>query len=108
MADRLLRVTRESLHFRAAYQTRIFMAHSAQARKRNRQNESRRAHRGAVHSDLRTFIKKYRVAAGAKAENAAELLRAVESKLDKAAKRNIVPTRRANRLKARLKKITAK
>jgi small subunit ribosomal protein S20 len=83
------------------------MAHSAQARKRNRQNEKHRAHNRAVKSDLRAFIKRYRTAAGEKPETAGEILRTVESKIDKAAKRNIIPTRRANRLKARLKK-TAK
>ena len=37
-----------------------------------------------------------------------KLLADVESKLDKAAKRNIIPTGRANRLKGRLKRTVAK
>ncbi|MBK8207172.1 MAG: 30S ribosomal protein S20 [Planctomycetes bacterium] len=81
------------------------MAHSAQARKRHRQNEKRRAHNRAVKSDLRHFIKRYRTAATAADAKAGEVLKTVESKLDKAAKRNIIPTGRANRLKARLKRM---
>jgi small subunit ribosomal protein S20 len=80
------------------------MAHSNQARKRIRQNERNRARNRIVRSDLRTHIKRFR-AAVAKGEGAAELMAAVESKLDKAAKRNIIPTPRANRLKGRLKKL---
>ncbi|MBX3461403.1 MAG: 30S ribosomal protein S20 [Planctomycetes bacterium] len=84
------------------------MAHSANARKRHRQNVKRRAHNRAVKSDLRHFIKRYRNAAAAKDAGAADVLKTVESKLDKAAKRNIIPTNRANRLKGRLKKMAAK
>lgn len=80
------------------------MAHSDQARKRNRQSEARRLHRRSVSSDLRNAIKKLRGAVAAKDGTTADLLKTVESKLDKAAKRNIVPVRRANRLKSRLKK----
>ena len=82
------------------------MAHSNQARKRIRQNERTNQRNRIVRSDLRTYIKKYR-AAVKKGEGAAELLPKVESKLDKAAKRNIIPHTRANRLKGRLKKLTA-
>jgi small subunit ribosomal protein S20 len=84
------------------------MAHSNQARKRNRQSIKHREHNRAVRSDLRTTIKKYRTAAAAKQEGAADLLKTVESKLDKAAKRNIIPTGRANRLKGRLKRAATK
>jgi small subunit ribosomal protein S20 len=84
------------------------MAHSDQARKRIRQNERTREHNRTVRSDLRTTIKKYRTAVTAKQEGAAQLLKAVESKLDKAAKRNIIPTGRANRLKGRLKRAAVK
>ena len=84
------------------------MAHSNQARKRNRQSEKTRDHNRTVRSELRTSIKRYRTAAAAKEETAAKLLSGVESKLDKAAKRNIIPTRRANRIKARLKRASTK
>jgi small subunit ribosomal protein S20 len=80
------------------------MAHSKQAAKRIRQNEKRRLHNRTVRSELRTAVKRFRAAAGHKDAAAPELLRAVESRLDKAAKRNIIPEGRANRLKARLKK----
>ena len=80
------------------------MAHSNQARKRNRQSNSRNEHNRTVRSELRGTIKKYRNAVAAKQETAVDLLKAVESKLDKAAKRNIIPTGRANRLKGRLKR----
>ncbi|MCB9893300.1 MAG: 30S ribosomal protein S20 [Planctomycetes bacterium] len=84
------------------------MAHSNQARKRNRQNEKTREHNRTVRSELRTQIKKYRTAASKKDEAAAKLLAGVESKLDKAAKRNVIPTRRANRIKSRLKRAATK
>jgi len=84
------------------------MAHSNQARKRNRQALKHREHNRSVRSDLRTNIKKLRVALSAKDKAASALLSSVESKLDKAAKRNIIPTRRANRLKGRLKRAALK
>jgi small subunit ribosomal protein S20 len=84
------------------------MAHSNQAKKRNRQNEKVRDHNRMVRSDLRTQIKKFRVASAKKDEAAAGLLAGVESKIDKAAKRNIIPTSRANRIKARLKRAAVK
>lgn len=84
------------------------MAHSNQARKRNRQSIARNDHNRSVKSDLRSTIKKYRTAMTARQEGAAELLKAVESKLDKAAKRNIIPHTRANRLKSRLKRAAVK
>ena len=83
------------------------MAHSKQAKKRNRQNERTNAHNRVVRSDLRTHIKRYRVAVRANDEGASKLLATAESKLDKAAKRNIIPTNRANRLKGRLKRMVA-
>lgn len=82
------------------------MAHSAQAKKRIRQTAKRRLHNRTVRSDLRTNIKKFRSKLGE--EGAVDILRTVESKLDKAAKRNIIPVGRANHIKARLKKLTAK
>jgi ribosomal protein S20 len=61
-----------------------------------------------VRSDLRTHIKSYRVAVTKNQDGADKLMAAVESKLDKAAKRNVIPTARANRIKSRLKKLAAK
>ena len=84
------------------------MAHTNQAKKRIRQAEKQRLHNRTVRSDLRTHIKSYRVAVAKKQDGADKLMAAVESKLDKAAKRNVIPTSRANRIKSRLKKLTTK
>jgi small subunit ribosomal protein S20 len=81
------------------------MANISSAKKRERQNVKRRAHNRTVRSELRTAIKRYRDAARKGDDNAGELLSAAESKLDKAAKRRIVPPGRADRLKGRMKKI---
>lgn len=79
------------------------MAHSKQAKKRVRQAEAIRLHNRSIKSDLRTAIKRARIAITSGEGDVNALISVVESKLDKAAKRNIVPTRRANRLKGRLK-----
>jgi small subunit ribosomal protein S20 len=81
------------------------MANNTSAKKRIRQNEKKRLHNRQVRSELRTSIKRFRQAVGKSADEAGKLLSAAESKLDKAAKRNIVPTHRANRIKGRLKKL---
>lgn len=80
------------------------MPTTKQAKKRMRQTERRNTHNRSVRSDLRTHIKRYQAAIKAGDEKAPELLAKVESKIDKAAKRNIIPTPRANRIKSRLKK----
>ena len=80
------------------------MANSNQAKKRVRQNIRAREHNRAVRSDLRTCIKKYRKALDGEGD-ADALIRTVESKLDKAVKRHIVPGGRADRIKSRLKKL---
>jgi small subunit ribosomal protein S20 len=84
------------------------MAHSDSARKRIRQNEKANLHNRVIRSDLRSKIKILRTAVqGGKAE-AGALMADVESKLDKAAKRNVIPHGRANRLKGRLKRSMGK
>jgi small subunit ribosomal protein S20 len=83
------------------------MPTTKQAKKRMRQTERRNEHNRSVRSDLRTHIKRYKVAVNKGEENVGELLAKVESKIDKAAKRNIIPTSRANRIKSRLKKLGA-
>lgn len=82
------------------------MAHTNQAKKRIRQAEKQRLHNRVIRSDLRSKIKSYRTAVAKQEEGADKLLAGVESKLDKAAKRNVIPTGRANRIKSRLKKLT--
>lgn len=84
------------------------MAHSDSARKRIRQNRKVNLHNRTVRSTLRSSIKDLRVAIAGKSADTGKLLAVVESKLDKAAKRNIIPTGRANRLKGRLKRTVAK
>ncbi|MHC4839514.1 MAG: 30S ribosomal protein S20 [Planctomycetota bacterium] len=84
------------------------MAHSNQAKKRIRQAEARRLHNRAVRADMRTSIKGLRAAIASKqAEGIEKLVGVCESKLDRAAKRNMIPTGRANRIKGRLKKLVA-
>ncbi|MBK9973305.1 MAG: 30S ribosomal protein S20 [Planctomycetes bacterium] len=80
------------------------MAHSDSARKRIRQNNKVNLHNRTVRSDLRSKIKLLRAAMAESKPETKALLATVESKLDKAAKRNIIPHGRANRLKGRLKK----
>ncbi|MBE7492807.1 MAG: 30S ribosomal protein S20 [Planctomycetes bacterium] len=84
------------------------MAHSDNARKRIRQNRKANLHNRKVKSTLRTSIKNLRVAIAGNSADTGKLLSDVESKLDKAAKRNIIPTGRANRLKGRLKRTLAR
>jgi small subunit ribosomal protein S20 len=84
------------------------MAKNQSAKKRMRQNAKKRLHNRVVRSDLRTAIKRYRDAVRKQDESAEKLLSAAESKIDKAAKRNIVPPGRANRVKGRLKKLLVK
>jgi small subunit ribosomal protein S20 len=81
------------------------MAHNLSAKKRIRQNAKKRLHNRSVRAELRSTIKRFRQAVTKKSDDAGKLLSAAESKLDKAAKRNIVPTQRANRIKGRLKKL---
>lgn len=82
------------------------MATTRQSKKRMRQNHKLRLHNRGVRADLRTHIKRYRDAIAEGAENAGELLARAESKIDKAAKRRIIPPGRANRIKRRLKLLT--
>lgn len=84
------------------------MAHSDSARKRIRQNNKANLHNRIIKSDLRSNIKLLRQAIQAGKGEAGALMAGVESKLDKAAKRNIIPHGRANRLKGRLKRSIGK
>jgi small subunit ribosomal protein S20 len=79
------------------------MAHSKQALKRNRQAIRKRLHNRVIKSEIKTGIRSYREAL-AKGGDSAKLMPALESRLDRAAKSNVIPTGRANRIKARLRK----
>ena len=77
------------------------MANHASAEKRNRQRITRTERNRSVKSSLRTDLKKTRAAIAGNDEPAAKV-QASASKLDKAAKRGAIPTKRASRLKSRL------
>lgn len=83
------------------------MAHSKQALKRNRQAIKKRLHNREVKSAIKTGIRGYRETL-AKGGDVAKLMPALESRLDRAAKSRVIPTGRANRIKARLRKAAAK
>lgn len=77
------------------------MANTNQARKRARQADARREHNSQQRSALRTEIKKFRESI---ANNTAsrEQLSTIQSHLDKAAKRGLIPKNRAKRIIQRL------
>ena len=79
------------------------MANTAQARKRARQSETRRAQNDALHSMLRTSVKKVRkaIAAGDKAA-AQAVLDAERSTIDSVASKRVVHRNTADPTKSRL------
>lgn len=81
------------------------MPTSKQAKKRVRQGEKKRQHNRIIRSTLRTQIKKVEKAI-ADNDTAAvqELYRAMESRIDKAARKGIIHKNAAARKKARLAK----
>ncbi len=83
------------------------MANHASAAKRNRQRVKVTTRNRAIKSALRTIVKKARAAATSGAENAAELVKTAQSELDKAAKKGVIPSERADRVKGRIAKTRA-
>ncbi len=80
------------------------MAHTLQSRKRARQNV-RRAERNAPYRTRAAHaVRDAREAIEDGADNAAELVRAAQSSLDRAARRNIIHKNSASRTKSRLSK----
>ena len=77
------------------------MANTNQARKRARQADARREHNSQQRSALRTEIKKFRTSVLSKTATR-EQLSSIQSHLDKAAKRGLIPKNRAKRLIQRL------
>jgi len=76
------------------------MAHSKQAKKRIRQNEKRRLANKDTASSMRTYFKKLMTAVSSgNREEAASLLPETLSKIDKAAKRNVIHDNAAARKK---------
>jgi small subunit ribosomal protein S20 len=86
-----------------AYSSGVFMANSAQARKRARQAVKQRAHNASLRSTLRTAIKKVikAVDAGDKAAAQAAYIENV-SVIDRIADKNIIHKNKAARHKSRL------
>jgi small subunit ribosomal protein S20 len=78
------------------------MANHASAEKRNRQRIKRTDRNRAVKSALRTAVKKARAAVQSGQEGADALLVAAQSELDRAAKKGVIPAKRASRVKGRL------
>lgn len=78
------------------------MANIKSAEKRNRQRLKAEAANRIVRGSTRTAIKKARVAIAAGDPNAAELVRAAESALDRAATKNVIHANNASRRKSRL------
>jgi small subunit ribosomal protein S20 len=79
------------------------MANTAQARKRARQAQMRRAHNDSLHSELRTALKKVRKAiAGGDKAAAQAVLDAERATIDSIARKGIVHTNTTARYKSRL------
>lgn len=79
------------------------MANSAQATKRARQAEKRRQHNVALRSDMRTAVKKVIAAINAgEKDQANELFRVAQSKLDGMARKGIINKNKAARSKSRI------
>ena len=83
------------------------MAHTRSAKKRARQNVSRREKNRAQRSQVRTFVKKARAAAEKAPKEPAteEVLRRAAKELDKAAHKGLIKKNQASRRKARLAKL---
>ena len=84
------------------------MPNKASAKKRVRQNERRRVHNRAVRSDMRTSIKKAITAIEAVSAEAPVAIQEAQSKLAKAAKRNIIKKNTLARRTSRLMKASNK
>ncbi len=79
------------------------MANSAQAAKRARQAEKNRQHNVAMRSDMRTAVKKVLAAiAEGNKDQANELFRVAQSKLDGMARKGIIHKNKAARSKSRI------
>lgn len=77
------------------------MANHDSAEKRNRQRVKRTSRNRAAKSELRTIVKKARVALKTPAA-ASPLIVGAASALDRAASKGIIPAKRASRVKGRL------
>jgi small subunit ribosomal protein S20 len=78
------------------------MANHASAEKRNRQRTKRTDRNRAVKSALRSAVKKARAATASGSDNQAELLVKAQAELDRAARKGVIPAKRASRVKGRI------
>jgi len=78
------------------------MANHPSAERRNRQRIKRTARNRSVKSAMRTEVRKARTAIGEDKADAAALVMAVVSKVDRAASKGIIHPRAASRTKSRL------
>jgi len=85
------------------------MANLKSAKKSIRQDKKRRPHNTAMLSELKTLTKKLNaLITGGKGEEASRSFSVLMSKLDKAAKKNLIKQRNADRKKSRLSSKIAK
>jgi small subunit ribosomal protein S20 len=85
------------------------MANLSSAKKSIRQDKKRRPHNLAMSSELKTLTKKLNaLIAEGKADEASKALSLLMSKLDKAAKKNLIKRENADRKKSRLSSRIAK
>ena len=81
------------------------MANSASAKKRIRQNEKRRVLNRRVRTRVRTWLNKFdRAMESGDVTSAEQQLREVESQLDRAVSKGVIPKKRASRKASRLAK----
>ena len=84
------------------------MANISSQKKRNRQNEKRRVRNKGVRSELKTRVKNANEAAAAGDENAHELVRVAQKRIDKAGAKGVIHKNAAARRTSRLMKRAAK
>jgi small subunit ribosomal protein S20 len=80
------------------------VANHPSARKRTRQNKKRRAANVRIKTGVKSTVKKARLAVTGDPARAAELVRAAQAELMRAASKGVLPARRAARKVARLMK----
>jgi small subunit ribosomal protein S20 len=84
------------------------MANIASQKKRNRQNEKRRLRNKGVRSELKTRVKSAREAVVSGDENAHELVRGAQKRLNKAGAKGVIHKNAAARRTSRLMKRATK
>ena len=78
------------------------MANIQSQKKRNRQNEKRRMRNTTIRSELKTRMNQTTDAAAGGADDAAELYRIAQTKIDKAVTKGVLHPKTAARRKSRL------